>query len=218
MNWTSKAWDWIRRGVGVVVAGAGRHRRRPMQAAAAGAGDPTRTPAGYTPVETGLGGARHSGRPLRGEQPEQQLYLRVLTAADGATPLAGLHPEPHGRPSDGWASGTPLTTAADAATALETARGDRAGAERALLAIALTRRTTEGRAERIFVPEGMRAWKADLSEAVSADFDYVFGHDEASMRQAAADAARAGAWSNARAAASLPLSDSDAIGRLHSVG
>ena len=218
MNWTSKAWAWIRRGLNAAEAGAGQQDTAPLREAGGDAGDQTRTPTGYTPVETGLGGARHAGRPLQSEQPEPQLYLRVPTAADGATPLAGLHPEPHGRPSDGWASGTALTTAADAATALEAARGDRAGAERALLAIALTRRATDGRAERMFVPEGMRAWKADLSEAVSADFDYVFGHDEASMRQAAADAARAGASSNARAAASLPLSDSDAIGRLHSLG
>ena len=221
MNWIRKAQQWIRRRRSVATAttppddGGGKLGMR-----GGGADTERGTPGAedYTAVQTGYG-ASGADTQQEGEAAQPQaLYLRVLTAKDGETPRAGLHPEPNGQPEDGWASGEPLTSAADAATALEHAGGDRARAERALLAIAMTRRALQRPTERILVPKRLRVWKADLSDAVSGDFDYIFGEDEASMRQAAGDAARRGACSNARTAGSLPLTDSDAIERVQRLG
>ena len=86
---------------------------------------------GYEAVQIGYGGHTERG-PRR--------YLRVFTAPGEDAPQAGLHPEPAGVPADGWSRGEPLTTPADAALAAEESGGNPAEVERALLAIAATRR------------------------------------------------------------------------------
>ena len=158
----------------------------------------------YEPVQMGHGG--HTERGTR-------RYLRVFTAPGEHEPRAGLHPEPAGVPADGWSRGEPLTTPADAALAAEESGGDRETAERALLAIAATRRALTNEAERVWMPKDMRVWKTHLEDAVSRDFDYVFGHDETAMRTAGADLARRNAKTMARSSGSVEASD-DAIDRI----
>ena len=144
-------------------------------------------------------------------------YLRVFTAPGETTPRAGLHAEPKLIPTDGWASGTALTTPADAAMALEKSKGDTTAVEQALLAIAITRESFGNRNEAILAPKGLKVWKAYMMEAVSHTFDYVFGSDEDAAAQAAADAARRGAESNLELAGSLPMTDPEAIYKIHSI-
>ena len=59
----------------------------------------------------------------------------------------------------------------------------------------------------------MRVWKTHLKEAVSHDFDYVFGQDETAMRVAGADLARTNAKTTAHSTGSVEASD-DAIDRV----
>ena len=167
----------------------------------------------YVEVEMGSG---YPGKSARAEG-KAVLYLRVFTGPDDETPRAGLHAEPDGVPNDGWESGEPLTTAADAARVLENTGGDATAASRALLAIAATRRAFTYRKDRIFLPKNLRVWKTELWGAVSDSFDHVFGEDEEAMQEAAGDFARRVVQSRANGIGSIAVSESDPLDKVYGI-